>query len=93
MKRGISTLRRNCLAAVEVVVAERLDVEAHQVHGSTAGLSSKKFEIGGVAPPNESPPVTEIDPPVRLGPVGVEPGLQEGRAADREGRVRPPRSR
>ena len=39
-----------------------VDVEPHHVLISIVGLSPKKFEIGGVAPPNESPPVTRGDP-------------------------------
>ena len=53
---------------------------------SMVGLSSKKLEIGGVAP-IESPAATVIEPSRRLGAVGVEPWLQEGGPADRERRV------
>ena len=53
---------------------------------SIVGVSPKKAEIGGVAP-TESPRGDRERAVRRLGAVGVEPRLQEGRAADREGRI------
>ena len=57
---------------------------------STVGVSPKKFEIGGVAPPNESPPVTRKTPSAGVGLVRSNQVVEEGGSADGERRVRAP---
>ena len=60
---GISSFRRNCsprsnwwfpIASASIPIMFMI---------STEGLSWKKFEVGGVAPPNESPPLTRMTSP------------------------------
>ncbi len=89
---GISSVRRNCSPRSNVWFPRASASKPIMFMISTSGLSSKKFEIGGVAPPKESPPAIVIEPSVRFGAVAVEPGLQERGAADRERRVRSARA-
>ena len=78
--------------AVEVVVAEPVEVEAHEVHELDRGLvAEERRDRRGR--PDRVARGQRRDLAGRLGAVGVEPRLQERRAADRERRVGGARAR
>ena len=59
---GISSLRRNCSPRSNWWLPTASASTPIRLMIGGVGLSSNAFEIGGVAPPNESPPVSVSEP-------------------------------